>query len=574
MDKQDFLRVQQITEQMIQEQGPRNAMFAGVEDIFRQEWRDKPQHIEIKSMPSPAGHNVIRGMVNVLSGTDPTFDVPVREGSGQDEDSRTRVENGLRVIFRQADDLRGTPLGADMAFSGALFDMIALKFVLTSHHAKSLEVFADKGTNKKDKQRLAKQIEYYNNLAKEYPFIVDVLTPMTCFPNRGPDGIRCVVEARERTVYDLREEFGQTACMDYDLTERVKYFEYWDRYQYCKWAENEQEPYLHEEYNEPSFIPYVVHNVNGTELLGRTELFPTLYPMWKGDIWDAQNLALTMWRYILAATGNPTWIKTGASAHKAEIPKHLMGGSIDLESGDSITPLMNDMSLLTQFGHFYEMSKSLGEQSSVNPMVFGQAPDNVLAYSTVNLLVQGGRHGIVALQVAMSKTATDLARKMLRWIKESGEKIYVYGKDYDANITPDDVNGQTLSVVAQYKPDIPQDRIQLMNAAKMAVDSKLLSRSSARVLSGNNQPDEEEEQILREEIRAALVQSELAAFMQQLQPEQAPQTQDFIPPPMEETGIGGPQEPQIMATGAPSPEFQQAAAGQMTQVSRMPGQSE
>lgn len=564
---QEFLDIKNVAMDMVKRNAQRNAMFRGINDIFRMDWKAKPSEIATREMPSPSGHNTIKGMVDMLSGTEPRFDIPASEGNAEDEDRRDRIENAALALFRSIDEISGKALGARMAFSGALNDYIAAKIVHTKSHADMLRELKTK--DKKLQKRLEKQVEHYDELAKSYPFLVEVIDPSSIYANRGPDGIRQVVECRERTVYDIRQEFGEDKCRGYNADAKVKYYEYWDRYTACKWAEPENEPYWLDDYNEPPFIPYIIHDVNGTDLFGDTELFPTLYPVLKGNIWEAENLALTMYYSNIGATGNPTLLMIGDSAQDAEIPYHMMGGRIPLEAGDDIRPMLKDWAALGHIASFYQTVKNIDEQSTVNPMVLGKAPENVLAYSTVNLLVQGGRHGIVALQVAISDAATELIRKILKWIKHTKQPISLYGKNGIATINPDDIDEQVLSIVAEYKPDIPEDRLKTMNMAIQAVGMELMSRKRAMNMAGINQPDREYKQIVKEKARQALANSKLAEFSASLQEQEQPQQNiDFIPPPDMDKYQG------VEATGAPPQNFMESAAGNMTQVVRNPGQPE
>lgn len=590
-DKGEFEHIRTIAEELVAEGAARNAMFEEVQKIFEMQWDRRPETSHIREVVSPGGHNVIRGMVNIMSSCRPRFNVPCNEGDSTDEARRDLVERAVRVMFERVNDARGENLFGQWALSGALFDMMVGKMVRTRDHARMLQKHADRRGRKGDKKRLDRQIADYYELAETHPFLVDPVTPSSVFIRRGPMGIEYLVEKRRRPVHAIRQEFGETACPQHKLTDSIWYMEYWDRYQYCKWVESDDEPFVLDEYDYPSFIPYIVHEVNGTELFGRTALFPILYPLYKGELWESANVALTMWRSNLFALGNPTLIAVGKSAHEAEIPKHLAGGRVNLEHGDSIGQLQLNL-VPNDLREFYNAVRILEEESTINKMVFGKPPENILAYSTVNLLVQGARHSIVALQEAMSRMGTEMARKMLRWIKESGESERLYGDRYTITLTPDDINAQTLLIQAEFRPEIPQDRLQLANMAKMLVDSGILSKHSARSLSGSAQPDEEEDLIVREQIRQLFTNMKLQELRQAMAveptpppPQSEPSVTDFIPPPMEEGQefptptpgrIGskpGLLVPLVQLTGSPPEEFQEAASENMSPIGGRPARS-
>jgi len=597
-EQAEFDRIRVVAEEMVKDEGDRNEMFDGVQDIFEMNWKLSPSDAETRELKSPGGHNVIRGMVNMMTGVEPRFNVPSMSDGAEDEDRRSRVEKALRLLFRQLDDAAGSSMAASWALSGSLFDMMATKLVLTKQHAETIAKYADKQVDDPaTKKRLKKQVEYYKELAGTHPFLAEVVTPGTIYFKRGPTGVTYLVEARKRKVHSLREEFGETACAGYRLGDEVTYYEYWDRYQQAKWTENTSEPFLFQEYGDPPFIPYIVHEVNGTQLFGRMRYYPTLFPIWKSDVWQAQNMALTLWRTNLISLGHPTWKAIGKSAQEAEIPTNIIGGRVPLEQGDDLQPLAKEL-VPKEMAPFYQMIRTLEEESTVNKMVFGKAPENVLAYSTVNMLVQGARHSLVALQGAVSRTGTDMARKMLRWLKESGTTVQLYGKGEYVKLAAEDITDEMLMVEVEFRPDIPSDRLQLANMAIQLTKAgtELLSKRTARSMAGSDQPDEEDEQIIREQMRAAfvqeaariIVQREFGGGQEQAQqgaqpqpggpsaqqggPSAQPGLQDFIPPPMEQMGGGQGatgQEmglPQVQTTGAPSPEFTQSAAENMSQL--------
>ena len=583
----EFHKISQAAQELIRADAMRDAMLAAMRNIFEMRWDRAPRDPQIREMVSPGGHNVVRGMVNIMTGVKPTFNVPYDEGDIESEEKRSMAEKYLATLFNAADDVHGHSLVMDMALSGSLYDLIACKLMRTKDHAALLQQYADEKGDRTSKKRLDKQIAFYDELAETHPFLIDVISPETIHYKRGVGGVLYLVEARRRTIDSLREEFGETACPNRSINDVVTYYEYWDRYQCCKWAEYATEPFLLAEYDTPSFIPYIVTEVNGSDLFGEVQLFPILYAIWRGDIWEAQNMALTMWRSNLYAMGNPTLVAIGPSAHEADIPMHLAGGRINLNPGDSISQLGVNLAP-PEMVAFNNLARALEEESTVNKMVFGRAPETLLAYSTVNLLVQGARHSLVALQFAMSRAVTELSRKMLRWIKESGEPVTLFSDKKKLTLRPDDIDQQILLVESGLKPDIPSDRLQMANMAKMLVDSGILSRYSARVLAGYNQPEDEEDKITRERIREIISRSKLAELEQMFAPkppEEAPSQQT----PSAMMGQRAEQQleaenlaytrpgfigqeanvPIVQVLGQPPDEFTQAAANNMSPIETM-----
>ena len=574
-EQQDFMDIQALAAEMIEADGKRDVMFQGLQDMYKMEWEGPPD-TQIRSTVAPDCHNTIQGMVDLLVGVRPDIKVPVMAGSKGDEERASRIEKILGLIRNRFNNLRGSDVEEEAALVGSLYGMLPMKLACVSDTAEALEKQSRKhNLESEERQRLKKQVAFYKDLAKRSPFLVDVLNPLSVHFQRGADGLRCVVECRERTVTDLRADWGEHIQPHLQPTNRVVYYEYWDRHRYCKWAEGELLDMG--EYNLP-FIPYVIQDVKGTRIFGRTEYFPILYACWKGDLWKALNLSLTMMRSNVYALGNPTIIATGKSAHEADISFDLSGGRVSLEQGDTLHFLTKDLNT-TDMQQMYGALRQLVEESTMNKMIFGKPPEHVLAYSTVNLLIQGARHTLMPLLTGIGNGLQCLMEMILLWLSYRGKTLSMYGDGEMLELKASDIDVDRIEVLVKLKPDIPQDRLQTLNMAKMAVDTKLASRYTARDFAGWMQPDEEEKRIAAEQLVDVLWQVKLQELMRTLAPEQAqtpeqmqpeqptPEQMQFIPPVMDKDEQGFTEArgglPLVQQMGEPTPEFTESAAENM-----------
>jgi len=446
-----------------------------------------------------------------------------------------------------------------------------MKLAYVPDTVEALEQQAKK-SKRADRDRLKQQIKFYKDLGKRAPFMVDVLDPRTVHVQRGADGLRCVVEYRERMVGDMRAEWGEHLFPVRQPTGQVKYYEYWDRYRYCKWVEDEL---LDLGEHDLPFIPYVIQDTNGTRIFGKTEYFPVLYAVWKGDLWKALNLVLTMMRSNVFALGNPTFIATGKSAQDADIPFDMAGARIPLDSGDSITMLSKDLNT-KDMQSMYATLRQLVEESTLNKMVFGKSPEHILAYSTVNMLIQGAKSTLNPLLIGIARSLEALFEMVLLWVAFRKATVKLYGSNEMTELKASDINPDCIEVQVKLKPDIPQDRLQLLNMAKMAVDTGLASKYSARDLAGWLQPDEEDKRIALERIVEVLFQTRLqellapqegATEVQQGETPVSPEQMQHIPPVIEGNEQGFTEArgglPLVQQVGEPTPEFTESAAENM-----------
>jgi len=570
-DAREFMEIQALATVLIDSDKERDSMFDGLSDIYHMEWSGTGED-RIQDTIAPDGHNTVSGMKNLLTGVRPEITVPLHVGSKSDEATASRIEKALNLIRRRFNTLRGTDVEGEAALSGSLFGLVVMKLAYVPDTVEALEQQAKKSKGT-DRDRLKQQIKFYKDLGKRAPFMVDVLDPRTVHVQRGADGLRCVVEYRKCTVGDMWAEWGEHLFPTRQPTEQVKYYEYWDRYRYCKWVEDEL---LDLAEHDLPFIPYVIQDTNGTRIFGKTEYFPVLYAVWKGDLWKALNLVLTMMRSNVFALGNPTFIATGKSAQDADIPFDMAGARIPLDEGDSITMLSKDLNT-KDMQSMYATLRQLVEESTLNKMVFGKSPEHVLAYSTVNMLIQGAKSTLNPLLIGIARSLEALFEMVLLWVAFRKATVKLYGSNEMTELKASDINPDYIEVQVKLKPDIPQDRLQLLNMAKMAVDTGLASKYSARDLAGWLQPDEEDKRIALEKIVEVLFQTRLQELLsppEQVQQGEAPEVQQvspeqmqFIPPVIEENEQGFTEArgglPLVQQTGEPTPEFTESAAENM-----------
>ena len=574
-DKREFTDIQSIAKSMIDADSERDAMFAELKDIYKMDWAGVPAGYGIENTVAPDCHNTIRGMVDLLVGVRPSIKIPTKPGATGEEENASKIERALGLIQRRFNRVRGSDVVEEATFAAALFGMVVIKYAYVPATAAEIKKQSIGHSVRPEQRKLLKdQVEFYENLAKKSPFMVDVLNPISVHSQRGSEGLRRVVERQVKTVADIRAEWGEHLLLDSGITEEVIYYEYWDRTRYCKWVEN---TVLDMGENASPSIPYIICDVNGTRIFGRTEYFPVLYPVWKGELWKRLNVVLTMMSSNTFALGNPSFVCTGKSAHDADIPFNMAGSRINLEEGDSISMLTKDLNT-TDMQQLYATIRQLVEESTMNKMIFGKPPEHVLAYSTVNMLIQGARHTLMPIQVAIGDALGELFENILLLIVHHKKTLKLFGDGVMSELAPSDIDVDQIEVLVKLKPDIPQDRLQLLNMSTMAVDKGLASKYTARENAGWMDPDQEEERITQEQMIEAIRLVKLMEMQQALAPQgQEPQGQEegvppematpqelakHIPPPDDLSGmVGG--VPQVMNTGQPNPEFTESAAENM-----------
>lgn len=487
---------------------------------------DMPTGADIKLTMSPDGRNALQGATRLMTAADPKWSVPEDMNKLLDNTSST-IEKLASSIWQAAGRVQGKPRHYDPVLSGLLYGETTIIPTCTKDLIDSAPVNL--------KRR-------YEDVYAQTPLLFDTIQPASAFPVYDGLGLSVFHSFRRMNVRDIVQRWDKAKALlggDPKLSDPKTVGEYWDYETHYVWIDG-VDGALVEAKNEWGFIPVSSGITEGSDLFtgaGQHTRQPFLYTMWKSDLWQRQNLALTvMYSLIFAVGANPMFLFEGEDGPVVDYSN--VGGMTKIKPGERYGQLAKsviDPSLMQGL----EIAQQKGIESTIYRQSLGEPLGGNAPFSMVAMLAQAGRLPLVPYQRMISHVIGDAMAKGLRMLKihEDGFSVREQKNlvEVDGAALPDRIEIEcTLNI------DMPQD--QAANAqiasAVTAGDTPLMSIETAqKKYMGIEQPEEELRLIWNE--RAAtmrfmtyLQQQIQMAQQQQQQPQQGMQQPQGLPPEM------------------------------------------
>lgn len=530
----------------------RNSMCADMEDMVMMSW-DEEQSFKTKMentrvTKSPDARNALRGAARLLLATDPQVSVPYDINNDQARQSAESLEEAAKTIWDVAGRVRGDPVHYDIVNSALLYD----EFVISITDTEELLKFG-KG------QAPAIRAQY-ETIARRTPYLIDVINPQFCYPDRNQFGLRAMYIERSMTVSEARQQFGKAINASLDSADyanpwrELTICDYTDAEIRVVWVSGERTPFINAPHRLP-FIPYVCHRVEGGRLFSQPEYQnqPFLYGVWKSGIWNRKNMLLSsIFTMVYAMALNPLFIqKLSPSGQGVEMSFETPGGLVTVPYGGDFSPMMNkgiiDPSVLESMGLVDRMM----EESTIFSQTLGEPLGKNAAFSMVALLHQAGRLPLLAPQRKCGWGIGDALRIALLWQRHKAKDTKTRYAGRELKIEWQDIP-EDLEIEAKLDVNLPQDNLQNAQIATSLAggEKPLVSQEWVRENVLNiGQSSSEVKKIWTEQASTAMFAQMLQMFMQQAQMAQQP-------PPE----IGGSQPP-----GQPPPEQMPPMQGGPTQ---------
>lgn len=530
--------VQEIVNELENDDAERNKIFDGIHAMDELDWKPGLVADWVRVAISPQPHNSIRGTANIISTAEPVVNIPVADDDPQAQDYADVIEKVLPLLLSAASKMRNSSVLYDMTRSAAKYGLVALKIGRTGDLAK-----ATKGRLKR----------LYERKASQCPFVIDVLDPRTVHYLGGVYGIDCVAEHSKRTVSSIRAAWGDDVLAGSKIGDLVDYYEYWDNEYYFAWVEDEAEPLNKGQTKHGmGFIPLVIVPVSA---------HPMLFPIYKCRTWENTNYALTAQASAAMNLAFPSLVLTAAQPEaydNLQLDATKPGQILKLRQGDTLVPALDRMGANEHLQAVVSQATEYMYQSTLNPVVFGQAPEGISAGYSINTLIQGARIPLEIVQHSLCWALESAFEIMMRWTADSGEAIRMWGGGRWLEMTPDMISPDNIEVKVLLRPRFPSDEMQQANVQTTLVGAGLRSKETAIEAMGNLQPGEEMDRIVKEQFESVFVQTRMQTLAQEEQQRRAqlfavpgepagPVTPDQLAPPQEQMGV--PVEEQIGAQG-------------------------
>lgn len=582
----DFQDIQHYATELKTRYAARDQMLEALRMMIHMEWQEQPRADWIKATMSPTAYNAVLGAKRLLTTVEPQFSIPFDETSTGAKDVADKIEKAAKRMWNGSGRVAQMPVHHEMMLSAIYAGEICGTVIKSADRIKHIEGMMDQTGAPKG---LTGSLRRWRSIAAETPYLFRVWDPRTCYSEFDGFGLRAMLRVVKMRWGEVLDTWGEKAQECYpgvhDRWEEVTINDWYDWEVRCYWVEGGSHPIYCEDHG-LEFIPIVSQISEGTFLFDRPELqrFPLLYGIYKSGLWKRENLALTvLFSQIFALGSTPLLIhQTQTPGEPLKMVREGPLSMLEIGPGETISP-MGEKVVDASIMQALSLAQQLDEHSSISKATLGIAPDNTRVYSAISLLAQQGRLPLVSPKELGGAAIANFALMALRWMRADGDVIQYHWRGRKYELSPADFPDD-LVMDCKLEVDLPQDKLQMLNAAQVAVASRLASRRWAReTIVGIGQSDAMEKEIWSEsrqdfEIQRVLekikagdqitIQQMAAAMQQQMQQQQAIQMQAMQAQQAQQSGQAQqaqagqaqPGQPRGEAPGGMSPEQAEALA--------------
>ena len=467
-----------------QQNGQRNQIYKAMEDLYWMRWPEeeaiRKQMQNVKITRSPRARNAILGAKRLLIATDPIISVPYDINNAQARELSDRLERFGKAMLFGSGRIIGNPIHYDAILSALLYADV----VIGINSTKEMLDRADPG-NKAVQTRL-------KEINKRTPFLFEVYNPMSCYGERDIMGLTTFYRKVTTTVGSVLDSWGEDGTRALRSNKDKKEFARNDVVTLCDlydlknryvWLEGHEDPIKSEVHGLP-LIPVAYSVAEGSMLFSKPEeqREPFLYTAWKSGVIDRENLFLTtIYSMIFSMGANPMYVDYLIDPDNPHpVDYSIPGGTIHYRVGER-REVMSKAIIDPAMMDGWNIANELEMQSTIYRQALGEPVSSSTPYSSYALMSQSGRLPLIATQRMTGNTIAEALEIAYRWMKEekiSGRAQY---EKITAEVTPDQIP-DIIDIKVQLEIELPQDRLQMANAANMLAQGEkpLLSQRWVR----------------------------------------------------------------------------------------------
>jgi len=496
-------KIQEWATIVIEREGKNLAMMKAVDRMWEMEWSlpDDLDDIDwIRKTVSSDPHDAIRTGTRVLSTIQPRLKViPL----GVDPDTQALADRNERAMiwfFNLAQKRYRGNLLQDLVKQALKYDRVCCQATLVSEQ--------NKGTDALENRR-KKASEKFG------PYMITLKDPRNTFVEYSGSMIERVINRQAQTVQDVIDFWGTKASglkLDQDkYTDSVTIYDYQDYTQRTVWAERTRVPdgaeiqqpsssnmpdtpmggdviILNEE-TETDFLPWVYAE-------GGDELIPMLYSVYKAKQYDDQCVMDTLYmsEAVAHAAAPRNKVETDYDSDDTLRVQFDYGnpGRIAYVPAGMKMDALNPPPIDNALKEISEKIEARIEKSTVPAVIQSGAIPSGTAYSTLNLATQSGVKSLAPYKKLAEKALEGIFSLMFYWIDYAKVELEAFpialgaegkmGARENVTITRDDFDVDHLYLEVELDTDVPTDRLQRINGAKLAKELKMSDRTAQETM--------------------------------------------------------------------------------------------
>jgi len=454
-------------------------------------------HVKTAVHPSPA--NKVNGLVDLMASTEAVVSVPKDLNDSMDESTRDQIEQLGQSIWYNSGMVAGKPLEETSIVSLAIFDEVHIVI----RKVKDLLEMAQKdldgeGVDTATMAQMKSEVARLKRILKRTPYLLEVINAQTGYPVWDGYGLQSYLSVQDQTNSDILARYGEAAREHISnkegkvsLYKTSTVWEWWDLVYHAVWIGDREEPIMFGEHK-LDFIPVACVLGRGTRLFSKPEdqrrgFFHT---MEKSKLWLYQSVILSTWMTKMHGTMGVQFKIRPMSADSPPIEGdvrpifHLTEnpffGWLEPPPGYDVEPVTERGVIDPASREIMGFLQQLTDESTLFDQALGRPIGGRTAFSTEALYHQAGQLPLETLKRQLETVIGDAITISLLWMKKDGgsykgiggnKKTIDMGNGYGRVELASDMIPEDLICTASLKVNMPQQKLQMLNAAKIATDS-------------------------------------------------------------------------------------------------------
>ncbi len=473
------------------------------------------ENLNAKITLSPDARNSITGAVRLMVATDPQFVIPKDEnataGEGTDD-----LEAFAQQVWGAAGRIAGIPIHYDAILSALLYGQLDIGINSTMDLAARAE--------KQSKARAKRAAR----AASRTPFVFNVYNPKGCYQEWDQLGLTAHYRRWQTTFGSVQDEYGSLVQEEsFSRADTVFLNDWWDLDNHVVWIDDKNAPIINKQHGKPN-IPIVSTITEGSRSLFykiEQQAQPFLYTFAKSNLWQRQNLALSvMYTLVFGMGANPLYVyKTNEPDKQLDIDWTQPGGVAIIEANESLEPMVKNI-IDSSMKEILEIAEQKGIESTIYRQTLGEPLGGNAPYSMVSLLNQAGRLPLISPQRRVGWALGKVMEVVFDEIKElDEEEVESKYMGIKTSIAKQDIPDD-LEIEAMLEISLPTDRLQDANVAKMLNEGEDPIVSQEWILENImhiQQPSKMKRQVMKERLLMMKIMQHLEQMMMEQQQQQA-----------------------------------------------------
>jgi hypothetical protein len=526
--------VQKKAYRVLVENNSRNVAFDAYKQMYQSGW-DLPPEVRalswITKVINSDPYDAVQTGIRILATIPASIRYQPLAPSPENTERAGVVEKVCKWNLKSANRRRSRTIEAEMAKMALLYDMCAVKTVDLEYEIKQKKVV--NADTKREEQALS--------LGR---FMIIPYDSRDVYPIWSNLMLEGVLVVQHRRASEILFEFGDKASQFPELVslaeqpddgDWVTYYDYTDYTTRSIWVDEGRTFVMPEGStagrwhidhgsNPMTFLNWSCKGGSELETDPTHKFQPLLYPVYATGAWEIKNIIQTLGvSEVIAHTGSPRFVEEGKNPQQAEVDFGRPERIAKMPAGNILKPL-EPPGVDNALAGVEAMVNAQLDKEMVSAVLQGGDLPAGTAFATLNLITQTAIGVLNPAKDLAQKVLADVCVQMLQWCEFTDKPLYGYVTDGENRgqglvVNPDEIDPKSLYLDVDLHPDGPADKAQKVATAGIMVEKLGYSQESALDEVGVEDPAQEIEKGLYEQMVQHELTMELEREMLEMQNE-------------------------------------------------------